>query len=1136
MTRNWVVVAVALCLSTACTAERTSLGLEVTNWQGIPTAPVANGLVLVEFDPSSDETVPPKCPHLTISTVRYPPVLSHIGGSGPRFFIRHDGGLVDIRTLGETTGGYIRDTNIWFVQWHPPAGARLPALDLYAYTPMQEGLRNSLVLLIEARPPETHEAQENAPVPYACELGFTWGELALGGAASATCVQYAEEIDALVAVNSEVPSGLVPDSLRHQPGLAWVLGGTRSSSARWIAGQWSPEPGGAEGPDKEGAEGEADVGPAPGEETLTWRLEVSPGAPQTLAIINTFGAEGVARNLFRRLRETEPNALLQAQVDWWRDWLSSGAKLKTGRQDLDDLTNLVLCLTKAMQWHRRAGFVGSPREYTQFARSSDAAFALMGLMSFHHLPEASRFLHVHLPRFLTRLRHRLSPGSLEPHFSMTGWNMEYGRPVSALAFEIPLFPSLAWDHYVRTHDLDLLADAWPWVQKFIAELDKHSVKTGPYKGLIDLKSSVYGKETLLIPHRKNGAHASQLLAQRAMQTAANMARLIVDRGTAAHYQSRADRMARALEPWWDQSRQCYAFYDRRSLLWPSRRFTIYEWMNEPWIERSSPRSRDMLRFWLDASVPAGYVMPSHELDSTALSMQRYPLYRDPGNEELTGKWRDIQLFVPLVGCIRQGVFDRSRSFLSVIEEQAGRRSSGLFDEWHDYHDLSPGTSRLMTRALGAYLWGLGQLFHAAPEEDGYRVTVRPAVDFEVALPEGPSLVVRRTGDDTAPIRHVRVNGRNWQGHTPWEIVLTGLQPRRYEISVEFDATSRFPSRRALVSHAKREARAIMAHQLEDGALVTELRPSGLVTIDPRAGTLAAIGLVTAYDMTGKDDFLAAADRWATWYAGHLDEDGTVGRYEGRGDQYAKTSQDPVPVGSPALFLRFLWEYYRVSLDIGFLQARADAAKKSIDAIRLGQDEADGLVWAKDDPSVAHFLENLDVWRGLWAASQIAKVNGDHAEEEAHAALAAKTAESLLAKFWIPARGHFVPTLTQDRPTGQALRTWYPDAVANLRGIQELLDPKDPACAKLFRNLYERFYFRHERYLAKLPCWIGAAQRLNLREEVTLFWRHYTQIREHGPSSTQFHVDPYSSAYGQLISAARLVLTDYDRWRRKRLPW
>ena len=253
---------------------------------------------------------------------------------------------------------------------------------------------------------------------------------------------------------------------------------------------------------------------------------------------------------------------------------------------------------------------------------------------------------------------------------------------------------------------------------------------------------------------------------------------------------------------------------------------------------------------------------------------------------------------------------------------------------------------------------------------------------------------------------------------------------------------------------QRAADAIRARQLANGAILvdpTSVSPNWLM---PYYSNLACIGLIIAYKVLQTTAYRDAARRWLEWYATHMNPDGTM--YDYTYENGTLTSRNTYD-SSDSYAATFLESMERFRLDGGgtpYVRTRYSAVQKAVRAIQLTY-QPDGLCWSRPDYPVKYLMDNVEVYRGLQAAAQIARVMRQESEWKTWSLLASKTLMGIETLLWYDTGGYYAWARHQNNALETRLSEWYPDVMAQLMAIAWL--PVSSRRQTLYQSLKGRFY-------------------------------------------------------------------------------
>ena len=252
---------------------------------------------------------------------------------------------------------------------------------------------------------------------------------------------------------------------------------------------------------------------------------------------------------------------------------------------------------------------------------------------------------------------------------------------------------------------------------------------------------------------------------------------------------------------------------------------------------------------------------------------------------------------------------------------------------------------------------------------------------------------------------------------------------------------------------ERAADRILRHQARDGAITMEPASWPVTHVVPYFSNRAAIGLVCAYRQTRKAAYRDALYRWIAWYEAHLNADGTVYDYSSASGGWQSNRDGDSTDSYAATYLDLVLAAYRATRDDGWLRGRQSSLRRVLAAIRSTR-QPNGLSIAKPTYPVMYTMDNVEVWRGLRAAAEVADRLGDRQEGTDLASDGRATEAAIARLLWDPARQCYRVGIQTDGGKMEGLSKLYPDVLANLMAVAWL--PASDRNRGLFRRLKDRF--------------------------------------------------------------------------------
>ena len=201
------------------------------------------------------------------------------------------------------------------------------------------------------------------------------------------------------------------------------------------------------------------------------------------------------------------------------------------------------------------------------------------------------------------------------------------------------------------------------------------------------------------------------------------------------------------------------------------------------------------------------------------------------------------------------------------------------------------------------------------------------------------------------------------------------------------------------------------------------KPSAGVRIVPYFSCEAALGLISAWRMTGNSSYLKTVLDYLDWHDQHFNPDGTVYDYTGTVSSIVSTNDYDSSDSYGAMYLCLLWRYYIATGDVSIFRERMPKIDLAVNAMYLTM-QSDSLTWAKPDYHIKYTMDNAEVFQGFFAAAQLAHVLGDDVKYIKWLAQAHATRNAIQSLLWDS--NHYKVNLGQT-VSGPA---YYPDGMAN----------------------------------------------------------------------------------------------------------
>jgi hypothetical protein len=250
---------------------------------------------------------------------------------------------------------------------------------------------------------------------------------------------------------------------------------------------------------------------------------------------------------------------------------------------------------------------------------------------------------------------------------------------------------------------------------------------------------------------------------------------------------------------------------------------------------------------------------------------------------------------------------------------------------------------------------------------------------------------------------------------------------------------------------------ILALQTTDGAIPLGGSPDRPRRLVPYFANFGALGLVIAArietDGVRTKTLLDSARRWTRWYDAHRNPDGTIFDYEGTTGAWKSTGKYDSTDSYASTYLELQAALGGNERDGSWLRERYRFVRLSVAAMGLTR-QKNGLTTATPKWPVMYTMDNVEVLRGLRAASRIAGKVKQSSDAKTWTALADQTEAALSRDLWDPQNRCYLVGLQTDGGTMKGLQKWYPDVMANLMAVGWL--PGSARNQSLYRKLAADF--------------------------------------------------------------------------------
>lgn len=258
---------------------------------------------------------------------------------------------------------------------------------------------------------------------------------------------------------------------------------------------------------------------------------------------------------------------------------------------------------------------------------------------------------------------------------------------------------------------------------------------------------------------------------------------------------------------------------------------------------------------------------------------------------------------------------------------------------------------------------------------------------------------------------------------------------------------------------------------------------GGTQVNPYFSCHAVIGLAHACKIAKKPQYAQAMRGWLTWYAQHLNADGTIDDFTGSPGQWKPDASPDSTDAYAATFLEALSEAIPIVADAKWRKQMAPFATKAVGAMRLTLQKKYGLTTATPAYPVMYTIDNVEVWRGERSAAVIAGI--DTADGKKRLGQADATLAAIRSLLRDKNDVFYLYGMQTDGYQFNAVKTmsnWYPEQMAQLAPIAWL--PLDSRHQDLYNQMKTQ-------YFGALPLNVGETNDTwQIKEEKLgklLFW-------------------------------------------------
>lgn len=260
----------------------------------------------------------------------------------------------------------------------------------------------------------------------------------------------------------------------------------------------------------------------------------------------------------------------------------------------------------------------------------------------------------------------------------------------------------------------------------------------------------------------------------------------------------------------------------------------------------------------------------------------------------------------------------------------------------------------------------------------------------------------------------------------------------------------------VLNQLRRIHAALRARQLPNGALLSDPVSSPNENwLMPYYSNLAVLGWLKGVAATRETSDFAKIRRWLTWYAQFMNPDGTLYDYTyANGTLTSRNTYDSSD-SYAATYLEAIHEYVKTTGELRVAKSLfARGIQRAVRAIMLTY-QSDGLTWARPDYHVKFLMDNIEVYRGLNAAAEVARRIPHPSDASDWQQRAQRTYNALTTLLWLPSQQYYAWGLHTNGALETRLSEWYPDVMAQLMAIAWL--PRTSRHETLYQRLKTQFY-------------------------------------------------------------------------------
>ncbi len=659
---------------------QTMLGYRATDWRGLPFMYAGNGRTSIVHSANWGGGV-----LSNLYTVKWKMDAYLIDWSwawGYKLFLdptdgSHIGDLA--YAINGERFGYLEDTNIIYVR-DDDCGVADVDVEVHYFAPMQAAYLDSFLAVVVIK--------NNTAVNKTLYLGL------------ANPNNYMNSYLGFSVSRNAVTS-------KNASEKTWICGSSDAIDAAYIEGAWRTEDYVASNP-----------GAAPGYYER-WKFTINAGQTKVWTVLNCFGSsEADALTVYNAMKALNGHTVLGDNVRYWKEWLNEGAQKRVGIYEVDEMTNLILCVAKASLDPDYYSMGAGITAYSEADWPPDTALVFMGFAFFGHTEEAKNYFGTRIKNIVDWI---VANGRQLRNIHITSM---YGYTAGSgyTGNEFFLLPIFAARTYQLCKDSLLAANVWTWIKRFMDEMDAHLVSSGDFEGCFDwnwLNTSFTYEDWWIggpiVPYGTACVTSAGIaLAAASYRAGAVIAEAVGENSLAAVYRDKARTMREKLRSlmfnetarqYWSIWSDAYGFtMDAEENDWNTVHggMAVADYVDQRIKESLRLYHYNLINMSKDPNLEDNYY-PTLAKTNWMLGKTEPALLG--GTERIIDSW----FWGVVYSCAKFGLDDLFEFWLKRITEEYGKPRSFMFDEWSMWNGTE-NSDYTMRRTMGMYLMTLGEYF------------------------------------------------------------------------------------------------------------------------------------------------------------------------------------------------------------------------------------------------------------------------------------------------------------------------------------------------------------------------------------------------------------------------------------------